>query len=249
MKRNLILVALLVVGLGAGTGVRVLLAGGGDAADGHAEASDSVGHGAADSLASEPEAPAPGALAGDAAPDSTRVAAADTPADTADLPEVERLALAMRESIEGALDRADADGGPARAPQPDSTPAPETSGDEVSAAPADAPNDAPAEDPATRPATDADGSTSLERAGATPAASVPQSLYSDAGSQRLAKIFGAMDPRDAAEVLQGLTDAEVSAILVQMSERKVASILSSFEPQRAASLSRTVLVVRSGGAS
>jgi len=68
------------------------------------------------------------------------------------------------------------------------------------------------------------------------------------GPQRLAKIFGAMEPRDAAAVLQNLEDGEVKAILMEMSDRKVADILGEFEPKRAATLSRIVLEIRAGTA-
>lgn len=68
------------------------------------------------------------------------------------------------------------------------------------------------------------------------------------GPQRLAKIFGAMEPRDAAAVLQNLEDGEVRVILLEMSDRKVAEILGEFEPERAATLSRIVLELRAGTA-
>lgn len=64
---------------------------------------------------------------------------------------------------------------------------------------------------------------------------------SEDGSARLGKIFAAMDPRDAARVLEILDDHEVRAILSHMSDRNAAAILGHFEPARAATLSRVVL--------
>ncbi|MFS8637592.1 MAG: hypothetical protein FWJ74_05860 [Gemmatimonadota bacterium] len=64
---------------------------------------------------------------------------------------------------------------------------------------------------------------------------------SEDGSARLGKIFAAMDPRDAARVLEILEDHEVRAILSHMSDRNAAAILGHFEPARAATLSRVVL--------
>jgi hypothetical protein len=66
------------------------------------------------------------------------------------------------------------------------------------------------------------------------------------GPARLAKIFGAMEPKDAAAVLENLSDIEVESILLTMSDRKVAGILGEFAPERAASLSRVVMAPRSG---
>ncbi len=66
------------------------------------------------------------------------------------------------------------------------------------------------------------------------------------GPRRLAKIFGAMDPDEAAAVLENLADGEVQTILQHISERKVAAILSNFEPARAATLSRVVMGLETG---
>lgn len=66
------------------------------------------------------------------------------------------------------------------------------------------------------------------------------------GSSRMAKIFAAMEAKDAAAVLENLSNEEVQAILSNMSDRKVAEILGEFSPERAAGLSRIVLADRSG---
>lgn len=67
------------------------------------------------------------------------------------------------------------------------------------------------------------------------------------GSARLAKIFSAMEAKDAAAVLAKLEDEEVRAILAHMSDRKAAEVLGEFPPERAAALSRSLLAARSGG--
>src|SRR5690606_41400782 len=59
-------------------------------------------------------------------------------------------------------------------------------------------------------------------------------------------IFGAMEPSDAARVLERLDDAEVRLILFHLSDRKVAAILGQLEPTRAARLSQGAMA--EGGA-
>lgn len=61
------------------------------------------------------------------------------------------------------------------------------------------------------------------------------------GAERLARIFGAMKPAEAARVLERLSDAEVRAILQHVGDRKVAAILGHFDAARAATLSRSVI--------
>lgn len=62
-----------------------------------------------------------------------------------------------------------------------------------------------------------------------------------AGSERLARIFGAMKPADAARVLEKLDDVEVRMILQHLADRKAAAIIGHFDAARAASLSRSVM--------
>ncbi|MDH5590676.1 MAG: hypothetical protein OEZ65_01515 [Gemmatimonadota bacterium] len=66
------------------------------------------------------------------------------------------------------------------------------------------------------------------------------------GTRRLAKIFAAMKPADASDVLAEMSDAEVSAVLLQLSERQAAQILGTFDSDRAAALSRVLLTGRGG---
>lgn len=61
------------------------------------------------------------------------------------------------------------------------------------------------------------------------------------GAERLARIFAAMKPAEAARVLERLTDAEVRAILQHVADRKVAAILAHFDAVRAANLSRSMI--------
>ncbi len=61
------------------------------------------------------------------------------------------------------------------------------------------------------------------------------------GIRRMARIFTAMKPKDAAAVLERMTDAEVQGVMLQMGDRAAAGILSVFDPERAAALSQIVL--------
>ena len=88
----------------------------------------------------------------------------------------------------------------------------------------------------------------------TPESAGPGGSAMDAGpridpeaSKKLAKIFEAMRPEDAAAVLQGMEDSEVRGILLSMDERQAAAILGDFETDRAAALSQLVLLTPPGG--
>jgi hypothetical protein len=59
--------------------------------------------------------------------------------------------------------------------------------------------------------------------------------------QRLAKLFGSMQAREAARVLEKMTDPEVEQILNSLSDRTAASVLSNLTPERAAQISQVVL--------
>lgn len=77
--------------------------------------------------------------------------------------------------------------------------------------------------------------------GAQAPAAAPSGEGEAPGADQLARIFTAMQARDAARVLSQLTDSEIRDILVRMGARQAASILSSMDPERAADLSRIVL--------
>ncbi|MEM7414295.1 MAG: hypothetical protein AAF389_02295 [Gemmatimonadota bacterium] len=59
--------------------------------------------------------------------------------------------------------------------------------------------------------------------------------------QRLARIFSAMKPDEAAPVLAQLDDDQLEGILLAMQGRNAAPILAEMDPERAASISRRVL--------
>lgn len=59
--------------------------------------------------------------------------------------------------------------------------------------------------------------------------------------RRLAKVFAAMAPREAARVLEQMNDTDVELLLGYLSERQAAVILSSFPPQRAARIGQNAL--------
>lgn len=78
----------------------------------------------------------------------------------------------------------------------------------------------------------------LPDAGAMASGADPQG---DSGADQLARIFAAMQPRDAARVLSHLRDNEIRDVLTLMAPRQAAAVLSNMEPGRAAVLSRSVL--------
>ncbi len=64
--------------------------------------------------------------------------------------------------------------------------------------------------------------------------------------RRIARIFAAMSPREAAKVLVQLDDADVAAILGSLTEKQAAGVLTALPPDRAASISRGTLRPRTG---
>lgn len=62
-----------------------------------------------------------------------------------------------------------------------------------------------------------------------------------ANYQRLARIFMAMNPEEAAPVLAQLEDSQLEGILLAMQSRNAAPILAEMDPARVASISRRVL--------
>jgi hypothetical protein len=58
---------------------------------------------------------------------------------------------------------------------------------------------------------------------------------------RLARIFAAMKPAEAAPVLAHLEDAQLEGVLLAMQGRNAAPILAEMDPERAAAISRRVL--------
>jgi hypothetical protein len=72
---------------------------------------------------------------------------------------------------------------------------------------------------------------------------VPDSLT----GVRLAQVFGAMQPKDAARVLEQMDDDDVRAILGSLSSKRQAAILGSFPTQRAALILRATLRTAAAG--
>jgi MgtE-like protein len=65
--------------------------------------------------------------------------------------------------------------------------------------------------------------------------------------RRLAQVFGAMQAKDAARVLEQMDDTDVRAILGSLSSKQQAAILGSFPTQRAASILQATLRTASIG--
>ncbi|MFQ5538636.1 MAG: magnesium transporter MgtE N-terminal domain-containing protein [Gemmatimonadota bacterium] len=80
-----------------------------------------------------------------------------------------------------------------------------------------------------------------------PGASPSPPTVDPAASKKLAKIFAAMKPVDAAAVLQEMSDSEVQAILMSMAERQAAQVLGKFEAERAAHLTAAVIMRKGDG--
>jgi hypothetical protein len=59
--------------------------------------------------------------------------------------------------------------------------------------------------------------------------------------RRLAKLFGAMQAREAARVLERMSDSDIQVVLNQLADRQAAGILSNLSPERAAQLTQVVL--------
>jgi hypothetical protein len=73
---------------------------------------------------------------------------------------------------------------------------------------------------------------------ATPA--VPDSVV-EASERRLAKVFTAMEAKQAAKVLQHMEDADVQVILGYVGPRQAASIMAELPPERVATLSKRAM--------
>ncbi|HEX3157020.1 MAG TPA: hypothetical protein VHQ45_00755 [Gemmatimonadaceae bacterium] len=93
-----------------------------------------------------------------------------------------------------------------------------------------APGDAPA---ASRPASAAARPTTVDTTGVVK-------------ERRLAKIFAAMQAKDAARVLQQMDDNDVGVVLGYLAERQAAAILGNFPSERAAQIGRLSLRAAGG---
>lgn len=85
---------------------------------------------------------------------------------------------------------------------------------------------------------------------AAPASATPSAPATDEPKldrQKLAKMYAAMSPKEAARVLEQMDDPEVQAILGELRDRQAAAILSAMAPARAAAITR--LAIRANGGS
>ena len=96
----------------------------------------------------------------------------------------------------------------------------------------DAPKLAPPKSTAKTP-----GPTQTPVTGAPPVAGAADSVV-EASERRLAKVFTAMEPKQAAKVLQHMDDGDVQVILGYVGPRQAASIMAELPPERVASLSK-----------
>ena len=75
----------------------------------------------------------------------------------------------------------------------------------------------------------------------TPAPAQPADTIAEASERRLAKVFTAMEPKQAAKVLQHMQDADVQIILGYVGPRQAASIMAELPPERVAALSKMAM--------
>jgi len=76
---------------------------------------------------------------------------------------------------------------------------------------------------------------------AAPAAPTGPDSVVEASERRLAKVFTAMEAKQAAKVLQHMEDADVQVILGYVGPRQAASIMAELPPERVATLSKRAM--------
>jgi flagellar motility protein MotE (MotC chaperone) len=77
-----------------------------------------------------------------------------------------------------------------------------------------------------------------------PVATQPADSAAQASEQRLAKVFTAMEPKQAAKVLQHMQDADVQIILGYVGPRQAAAIMAELPPERVALLSKMAMITK-----
>lgn len=101
--------------------------------------------------------------------------------------------------------------------------------------------------PASKTTVDAKGASSAS-GGAAAVRSAPTDTAVEASERRIAKVFTAMDAKQAAKVLEHMTDDDVEVILGYVGPRQAASIMSELPPERVATLSKLAIKdAQSGG--
>ena len=68
------------------------------------------------------------------------------------------------------------------------------------------------------------------------------SMESPAGYRQVARVLSSMKPADAAKIAAFLTDDQVEGILGQLGVRQAASLLTQLPTERAASLSKRIMI-------
>ncbi len=99
---------------------------------------------------------------------------------------------------------------------------------------------APTHTPATHGGAPAVVPQAVQPPVATAAVQASASQDTTAG-RKLAKVFGAMQARDAARVLEQMGDGDVRTLLASLSNKQQAAILGTFPTQRAATIMRATL--------
>jgi flagellar motility protein MotE (MotC chaperone) len=80
--------------------------------------------------------------------------------------------------------------------------------------------------------------TTQKPAAASPSVATAPDSGVEASERRLAKVFTAMEPKQAAKVLEHMADADVQIILGYVGPRQAASIMAELPPERVATLSK-----------
>lgn len=74
-----------------------------------------------------------------------------------------------------------------------------------------------------------------------PVQKTPTDTVVQASERRISKVFTAMDAKQAAKVLEHMTDNDVEVILGYVGPRQAASIMSALPPERVATLSKLAM--------
>jgi hypothetical protein len=83
--------------------------------------------------------------------------------------------------------------------------------------------------------------TATKPAPATAAAPVVADTVVEVAERRIAKVFTAMEPKQAAKVLEHMADSDVQIILGYVGPRQAASIMAELPPERVAALSKRAM--------
>jgi hypothetical protein len=73
------------------------------------------------------------------------------------------------------------------------------------------------------------------------AATAPKDTATEGAERRVSKIFTSMDAKQAAKVLEHMTDGDIHVILGYVGPRQAAAILTELKPERVAALSKLAM--------